>query len=419
MTSVVDTSVKYIHSGMAGAPVLTGSPGSMIGLLDAFLKDGFDIKTATSLSVVGGVATINYPGNHSAEKDTVIIVSGSSIGALNGEQKVIAAGAGQMKFATAVADGTATGTIQFKMAPLGWEKTFSGTNKGAYRSLDPQASGMFMRVDDTQNQVARVLGFETMSDIDTGVGQFPLLAQLGGGLTATLWPKSYQNGGTNPVSYVMFGDSRVVYIKVAALTGNSTDGSYTQYIGGSTHGFGDMRALRPSGDSYACVLAGIPSTTDWSNAVASGAFDGWDGNVHGFMPRHWSGVGTSWAVRCLPYVGTVNQSNVATGMSGLDPRLGVFPSRVDGGLRLSPRYVRGEAVINNSDLEPRAEVPGLFHIPQQLVFTVLGPMAKIEGSGVYVGRRFLLVPIGEFTTPSVGAPQAIGLTAVDVTGPWR
>lgn len=415
MTSVVDTSVKYIHSGMAGAPVLTGSPGSMIGLLDAFLKDGFDLKTATSLTVVDGVATIGYSGSHSAERDAVIIVSGSSIGALNGEQKVTETAAGLVKFATAAPDGTATGTIQFKMAPLGWEKSFSGTNKAAYRSLDPQASGMFLRVDDSQNQVARVLGFESMSDIDTGMGQFPLLAQLAVGMpNAVLWPKSYQNGGANPVTYVMFGDSRVFYIKVAALTGNVADGSYVGYLGGATRGFGDMRALRPSGDPYACALGGVLHGTDWSSVPPSGAFDGWANLNTVFMPRHWAGVGTSWAGRSIAYTAD-NSAN----QSGTDPTLGYFPSRIDGGLRLSPRFVQASNRPSVSDNEPRADVPGLFHIPQRDVYNVLGPMAKIDGSGIYAGRRFLLMPIGEYTTHGPSQPTSMGVSAVDITGPWR
>ena len=38
--------VKYIHSDMRGAPVLSGTPGAMIGVLDAFLITGFGTVTA-------------------------------------------------------------------------------------------------------------------------------------------------------------------------------------------------------------------------------------------------------------------------------------------------------------------------------------------------------------------------------------
>ena len=56
------------------------------------------------------------------------------------------------------------------MAPLGWEKTFSGTNKAVYRSLDPTTNQFILRVDDTNAQYAAVTMYETMSNVDTGTG---------------------------------------------------------------------------------------------------------------------------------------------------------------------------------------------------------------------------------------------------------
>ena len=94
MTSVVDTSVKHFHSAMVGAPILNGQAGSMIALLNACLKDGFDIKVATSLTVDSGVATLAFTGSHSATVESVVLVAGSSVADLNGEQKITAIGGG-------------------------------------------------------------------------------------------------------------------------------------------------------------------------------------------------------------------------------------------------------------------------------------------------------------------------------------
>ena len=52
--------VKYINNAMRGAPVLNGVAGSLIGLLDTFLVDGWGLATANSLSVSGGVATLDH-----------------------------------------------------------------------------------------------------------------------------------------------------------------------------------------------------------------------------------------------------------------------------------------------------------------------------------------------------------------------
>lgn len=38
-----DTSVKYLHSAMPGAPVLSGTAGSLISVLDACLVNGLSL----------------------------------------------------------------------------------------------------------------------------------------------------------------------------------------------------------------------------------------------------------------------------------------------------------------------------------------------------------------------------------------
>ena len=50
-------------------------------------------------------------------------------------------------------------------------KDFSGTNKAVYRSLDLTTNQFYLRVDDTNAQYAAViLMYETMSNVDTGLG---------------------------------------------------------------------------------------------------------------------------------------------------------------------------------------------------------------------------------------------------------
>lgn len=52
-----------------------------------------------------------------------------------------------------------------------WAKAFTGTNKAAYRAAN--GDRYYFRVDDSNAQYADVRGFATMSDVDTGTGQFP------------------------------------------------------------------------------------------------------------------------------------------------------------------------------------------------------------------------------------------------------
>jgi len=55
-----DTSVVYFDSTMTGAPALSGTAGTLIGLLDACLQDGFGGVTLDSLVVASNVATATY-----------------------------------------------------------------------------------------------------------------------------------------------------------------------------------------------------------------------------------------------------------------------------------------------------------------------------------------------------------------------
>jgi hypothetical protein len=65
---------------------------------------------------------------------------------LNGEQRVTAVANGWVEFKTDLPDGAVTGSISFKMAPLGWEKVFSKTNVSVFRQTDPRGTRMFYRV---------------------------------------------------------------------------------------------------------------------------------------------------------------------------------------------------------------------------------------------------------------------------------
>ena len=391
MTSVVDTSVKHFHSAMVGAPILNGQAGSMIALLNACLKDGFDVKSATSLTVDSGVATLAFTGSHSATVESVVLVAGSSVADLNGEQKITAIGGGFVKFATAAADGAATGSISFKMAPAGWEKTFTGTNLAVYRSLDVLGTRMYVRVDDTGTTICRLRGYEQMTDISMGAGMFPLDSQINGG--------GYLNksnaANSTPVKWKIIADSRGMYVNiVGASSGNPLiEAGRTTYVG-------DFIASRPGGDPYAFVIGcGITG----ANTEAPGTCDQ-NAGFSQYAPRAYHGLGSSVAHAALPETGT-------SAISGADPFLGAFPSKIDGSMRLSRRYI-----AEGTTSESRGVLPGLYTIPQSGVGTAIAPGTIQPGTGVLAGRKLLALGCGasSSTYPSV----SLGISMVDITGPW-
>lgn len=165
------TEVKYFDSKMVGTPVMSGTYGTLLAVLDACLVTGFNLKTVDSLVVAGGVATATVSTGHGMALYSVILIAGATPAELNGEKRVTWIDTNTLKFdATGIADTTATGTITMKMAPAGWEKPFSGTNKAVFRSPNVECPRHYFRFDDTATMTCKVRGYETMTDVDTGTG---------------------------------------------------------------------------------------------------------------------------------------------------------------------------------------------------------------------------------------------------------
>lgn len=393
MASVVDTSVKHFHSAMAGAPVLNGVAGALLAVLDACLVTGFDVKAATSLVVAGGVATLSFAGSHSATVESVILISGvtGALTALNGEQKVTATGSGFVKFATAAADGTAAGTITFKMAPAGWVKVFSGTNVAVYQSADPQSTKMFLRVDDTGTTFCRLRGYEQMTDINTGSGLFPLDAQISGG--------GYMNkssvANATAVKWKIVADQRGGYISIVGYSATTASAE-----AGRTVPFGDFAPFRPGGDAYAFLIG---CGVNGAYGETSGLCDQNSAPTL-YAPRAYHGLGSSFVHGSYPETG----SNTT---SGTDVFLGTFPSKIDGGMRLSRRFV-AEAASS----EARGIFPGFYTVPQSGVGLVIAPGTMQTGTGALAGRKLWALGCG--AAAAAYPSSSLGISFVDITGPW-
>ena len=56
--------VKWMHNGMAGAPVLTNNWGSLTALLDALLVNGFNLKPVLEITRDGDTATARIGSGH-------------------------------------------------------------------------------------------------------------------------------------------------------------------------------------------------------------------------------------------------------------------------------------------------------------------------------------------------------------------
>lgn len=388
MTSVVDTSVKFAVSSMQDAPVISGTAGSLIAALDAFLVNGFANKQVTSGAVSGGVCRLNFTGQSAAMVHSVILVAGitGANAALNGEQRVTTVSSSWIEFKTDLPDGVIAGSISFKLAPLGWEKVFTGTNKAVYRASDLRGTRMFYRVDDSNALYARVQMFEAMSDVDTGIAAAPSL--VGGYYIA-----KRDSASATGSYWLMIGDSRGFYLSVA-LGSSAVTPTAPQY-GAVTRYFGDLVSNK-SGDA-------------WCGFLSGGLSSGWN-STDGCMFRANSAGAYSFARAVHGLGGAYAPTRVTfgSGVSGLDTTLGVFPAIADNGLHLS------KIVMREGDLGPRGVIPGAYHCLQNSVAGAYPLEVKIApGAAEFKDKMLLSIGVG---TPGTGTN---GIGFFDATGPWR
>src|SRR5574343_273566 len=392
-----DTTVKFLHSAMTGAPTLSGTAGAMIALLDACLVNGFGSGTVDSVVVSSGVATVTRSAGHPFEVGSVTLMTGAtgSWTGLNGEKRVLSKTATTYTFdATGVSDGTATGTITHKMAALGFAKPYSGTNLAAYKSPNILSPGAYLRVDDTGTVNARVVGYEAMSDVNTGTGPFPTNAQISGG---GYWPKAVSADATAR-SWILVGDDRgfILYLHYGSWNAALTSVSNTS---ASVH-FGDFESVKspdPYASSLSCATSSITSSagaSDFSYCNSSSST-----TVASYAPRSFSGVGSA--------AGFVRSSLILAGansgyMSGANGIL--YPNPADNSLHVAPIYL-GEAP--SGSWVYRGKIPGIYFSPMLIGTSAFGHRDTVSSVTGLSGRTLLALCNGT------------GVLFVDLTGPWR
>lgn len=390
-------SVSYITHTMRGAPQIRGNaPGSLIDALDCVLVTGWGLAAPTSVTVESGTATATFSGSTPWEIGAVIEITGGTPAGLAGKSRVANVVGNTMTFATTAPDGAYSGSIGIKYAGAGWEKVFPGTNRAAYRSTDVTGSRFYLRIDDSNGLYARVRGYETMGDIDTGTGLFPLDDQIAAG--GGYWHKANTSNAT-AIPYLLAADAKLLLQAMCLGVAASAN-----YIATGVYGFGEGAALNPAGDAFASLLSASSSSTIY---MYYGSLSGSvvDSAIYGasFFARGWQGLGGAVYARPVPEGGSTAV------LSGADSSLGVAPGRVDGAIRMARMLLKDQA---SNDL--RCVVPGCHFVPQVLNNALFpAPFALSDGAGTLAGRKLAAVPVGP-------RPESRSGTAfVDVTGPWR
>ena len=126
--------VKFYNESMQGAPQMTQNPvgGQMIAILKACLVDGFGslVPDAIVWDETELLAKASFSGGHAYEKDSVIACSGSAVTDYNGEHRILQVTNTEIWFELdTVPVAPASGSLEIKVAPLGWEITHSNLNE--------------------------------------------------------------------------------------------------------------------------------------------------------------------------------------------------------------------------------------------------------------------------------------------------
>jgi len=381
---------------MAGAPVVSGTKGSLLSMIDACLVTGFGLKTASTVTVASGVATVTLSTGNFLQHQ-VILIAGATPAGLNGEKRVLTLpGATSFTFdATGIADGAATGTITVKTAPLGWLKPYSGTNSGAYKidpALHPDSTACHVRIADTGNYSAQICGYESMTGIDTGAAPFPTPAQQ------TLWVfrSNSASPSTEARSWFIVGDSRFCYVGIHSF------GTYATQYGAEWFGFGEFKSKKTA-DPFRFAVTGNYATDAISEGSSSYSLAGTSNTSYVWLARSHTGLGGSKAL-------TTQTWPSQYGASGANASL-PYPNGPDYGLYLCR--------ANIFEVSPgacyRGDWPGIYFIPQNVTLQIC-PDVKTPYLDTAV-PGFDNKVVGFF--PCMYSSTTWGVVAFDLTGPWE
>lgn len=268
----------------------------------------------------------------------------------------------------------ATNPLVNSVSYLGWLEYFSGTNQRDYRAAVGRQ--LYLSVNDNAvgaggAKEARASGFETMSALGVGTGQFPTAAQVSTFLT---WRKSLTADATAR-TWLCMADDRTVYLLI--LTGDST--SYYP-----AH-FGDLFALLSS-DAYSVLITGRTTEND-NNHQNFESLSALGTTIAGhYMPRSYTALGTSISI------GKHGDGvkGVATYMAGTVPYL----NGPDGIAYTSPLWV------HESGSHLRGRMRGMREWLHAI--TALNDLDTLSGTGTLAAKTFL------FVKPfSIGASGAV------------
>lgn len=250
----------------------------------------------------------------------------------------------------------------------GWTSAYTATNKEAYRNSATDGTGFYLNVDDTDVGTTRegfVVGFETMSAISTGTGQFPTSAQINLALSAPAGAlvcrkSATQDGTARPWTIIADNTFFALFVET---------GDYASPTMAMPFMFGDFFSYKAS-DPYRCMIIARNITN--SNSFNNEGFSALHSNsassfltqtmIGHYIARSWTGLGSSVGFGKHVDHGKLGQFGANASLSGTNtlsgnttfPMIGSnpanpgafpFPNAVDGGMLLSPIWLHHNGAV--------------------------------------------------------------------------
>lgn len=310
----------------------------------------------------------------------------------------------------------------------GWSTAYTASNKRAYRMGTTGNTGFYLNVDDSGGgsggaREAFMTGYQTMSDLATGTGQFPTSAQITLGsapIGALVCRKSTTADATARKWYLVADESCFhLFVETGDFSVNPRC-----VLGFS---FGDFYSMNGTSDLYRCMIigrnnqntgiAGHEALTALTNSLTA---------IQGghYVAAHANGIGTSIAcgkhvdmvkfAGSGSYVATSGTGNFGSGVNTAYsvPTAGTsgaglaYPSPVDGAVYMLPFWVNHTSVL-------RGRMKGLWCPMQSQVFN---NGDTFNGTGDQTGKSFLALAQ---PTPTAGTPvPSWGNIYIETSDTW-
>ncbi len=254
-------------------------------------------------------------------------------------------------------------------AAAGWTREFDGASKSVYR---PGAGSRFYyRVNDAGPgagtfKEARINGYETMTDVDTGLNLFPTVVQQATGM----FIRKSATADATARAWKIFADSRTCYVYIAA--GDTAN----CHLG---HMMGDFYSL-VAGDLYNAAI--IARVNENSNTASHDKLDVNSSSITTVVPGHYSARGYLGVAGAHNFGRQGNYNVMNSNTYGSIP----YPNPADASIRLVRNHICDVSVPQHCY---RGWLRGAWYFAHPIALLTDGEL--FTGTGELAGKTFEVV----------------------------